>query len=100
MRVNGMKTNQVIEVALKAGEILLTGGAEIYRVEDTVTRICGSYNVRAECFVLPTGIFITVIDSEGNPVSIIRRIRKRTVNLEQVEKVILFPPVPNLRSSF
>jgi len=25
MRVNGMKTNQVIEVALKAGEILLTG---------------------------------------------------------------------------
>lgn len=88
--MNGMKTNQVIEVALKAGEILLTGGAEIYRVEDTVTRICGSYNVRAECFVLPTGIFITVIDSEGNPVSIIRRIRKRTVNLEQVEKVNSF----------
>jgi len=46
MRVNGMKTNQVIEVALKAGEILLTGGAEIYRVEDTVTRICGSYYSR------------------------------------------------------
>jgi len=41
-------------------------------------------------FVLPTGIFITVIDSEGNPVSIIRRIRKRTVNLEQVEKVNSF----------
>jgi len=40
--------------------------------------------------VLPTGIFITVIDSEGNPVSIIRRIRKRTVNLEQVEKVNSF----------
>jgi len=88
--VNGMKTNQVIEVALKAGEILLTGGAEIYRVEDTVTRICKCYNVEAECFVLPTGIFITVIDNDGNPVSIVRRIRKRTVNLEQVEKINSF----------
>jgi uncharacterized membrane protein YjjP (DUF1212 family) len=90
MRVNGMKTNQVIEVALKAGEILLTGGAEIYRVEDTVIRICKSYNVEAECFVLPTGIFITVMDSEGNPISIVRRIRKRTVNLEKVEKINSF----------
>jgi len=88
--VNGMKTNQVIEVALKAGETLLTGGAEIYRVEDTVIRICESYNVDAECFVLPTGIFITVIDNEGNPVSFVRRIRKRTVNLEKVEKINSF----------
>lgn len=85
-----METNQVIEVALKVGEILLTGGAEIYRVEDTVTRICKSYNVTAECFVLPTGIFITVMDGEGNPISFIRRIRQRTVNLEKVERANSF----------
>lgn len=85
-----MKTNQVIEVALKSGEILLTSGAEIHRVEDTVTRICKSYGVEAECFVLPTGIFVTVIDTEGEPVSFIKRIKQRTVDLRKVEKINSF----------
>ena len=85
-----MKTNEVMDVALKAGEILLKSGAEIYRVEDTVHRISNSYNVKAEVFALPTGIFITVIGSDGEPVSFIRRIKERSVNLKRIEMINSF----------
>lgn len=85
-----MKIKEVMEIALKAGEILLTSGAEVHRVEDTVTRICRSYNLVSECFVLPTGIFVTVTDKDGDPVSYIKRIRERTVDLMKVERINSF----------
>ncbi|MDP4094894.1 MAG: threonine/serine exporter family protein [Bacillota bacterium] len=85
-----MDVKQLCEVALKAGEILLVSGAEIYRVEDTVTRICRSYNVEADCFVMPTGIFITVFGSNREPISVVRRVKARTVDLSRIEKVNSF----------
>ena len=85
-----MKINQVMDIAIKAGKILLTNGSEIYRVEDTIGRICRSYGVEAECFVLPTGIFITVVSKEGEPLSFVKRINERTVDLSCIEKVNSF----------
>lgn len=85
-----MKINQVMEIAVKAGKILLTNGSEIYRVEDTIGRICRCYGVDAECFVLPTGIFITVIGKDGEPLSFVKRINDRTVDLSCIEKVNSF----------
>jgi uncharacterized membrane protein YjjP (DUF1212 family) len=85
-----MKINQVMDIAIKAGKILLTSGSEIYRVEDTIGRICRSYGVDAECFVLPTGIFITVVGKGGEPLSFVKRINDRTVNLRSIEKVNSF----------
>ncbi len=85
-----MKINQVMDIAIKAGKILLTNGSEIYRVEDTIGRICRSYGVDAECFVLPTGIFITVIGKDGEPLSYVKRINERTVDLSCIEKVNSF----------
>jgi uncharacterized membrane protein YjjP (DUF1212 family) len=85
-----MKTRQVIEIALRAGEILLTSGAEIYRVEDTIYRICRSYNVQCEAYALPSGIFITGFGEENEPVSRIKRIKGRTTDLHKVELVNSF----------
>lgn len=51
---------EVLDVALLAGHILLENGAEIYRVEETIDRICGYYGVSSEnAFVLSNGIFLT-----------------------------------------
>lgn len=55
-----MNAKEVMEIASFAGEILLSSGAEIFRVEDTITRICNSYGVECECFVMPTGFSTTV----------------------------------------
>ena len=55
-----METREVLETAMKAGRLLLGNGAEIFRVEETIYRICRHYGVQsASTFVLSNGIFIT-----------------------------------------
>ena len=52
--------NLVLECAMQAGAILLANGAEISRVEETVTRMCSHYGVESEkAFVLSNGLFMT-----------------------------------------
>ena len=57
---SGKDDNQVLEVAMEAGHILLENGAEIARVEETMERICRHFGVESEnFFVLSNGIFVT-----------------------------------------
>lgn len=52
--------NQIYDVAMEAGRILLQNGAEISRVEETMERLCKYYGVESmDSFVLSNGIFIT-----------------------------------------
>lgn len=60
--MEGKKTDdsKVLEVTMKAGEILLQSGAEISRVEETMIRISNYFGVDSkEFFVLSNGIFVT-----------------------------------------
>ena len=51
---------EVLEAAMQAGHILLENGAEIFRVEETMDRICRHYGIRSgNSFVLSNGIFTT-----------------------------------------
>jgi uncharacterized membrane protein YjjP (DUF1212 family) len=76
-----------MNIALKAGEIMLTSGAEIYRVEETIVRICNSYHLRCESFVLPTGIFISIENEDGSMNTAFKRIRNRRVDLNRIDNV-------------
>ena len=54
------KEREVMEAAMEAGHILLENGAEIFRVEETINRICRHYGVESSnAFVLSNGIFVT-----------------------------------------
>lgn len=58
----------VLEFAVQAGRILLANGAEIFRVEETITHICNHYGVKdVNLFVLSNGIFITA-EKEGREI--------------------------------
>lgn len=83
-----MDINTIAYIAVEAGRIILENGGETYRVEETIIRICNAFGVRhSDSFVTPTGIMMSVIDKDGKTISIIRRIRTRTVDLEKVCKV-------------
>jgi uncharacterized membrane protein YjjP (DUF1212 family) len=87
--MRNLAEKNILMIALKAGEIMLISGSEIYRVEDTVTRICKAYGIPyAEVFVTTTGIFIS-LDSGGEkkPYTIIKRIRGVSVDLEKISLV-------------
>jgi len=87
---NRMQTAELLEIVLKAGEIMLTSGAEIYRVEDTIVRISNSYHAECESFVLPTGIFISVRNEEGSMQTAFKRIRQRSFDLNKIDRVNTF----------
>ena len=78
--VTQLTKEESIKVALLVGEILLKSGAETYRVEDTVKRICavnGYHDIQP--FVTPTLILIGD-NSMDNKMSLVR-INTRSINL-------------------
>lgn len=83
-----MDPNSILNLAAYAGRIILENGGETYRVEETINHICKAFGMAlSDCFALPTGIMITVIDKEMKPYTLIRRIAKRTIDLEKIHKV-------------
>jgi uncharacterized membrane protein YjjP (DUF1212 family) len=83
-----LDTNRVINLAANAGKIILESGGETYRVEETITRICNAYGlIQPESFVTPTGIMISASDSDGKIISLVKRIKARTVDLEKISRV-------------
>ena len=76
----------VLEFAAETGHVLLENGAEIFRVEETMERICSHFGVYSEhLFVLSNGIFIT-----GNrmDMTLYASVRYIPVKSAQLEKVI------------
>lgn len=82
-----MDKNKLLQVATYAGKIMLESGAEIYRVEETISRICYSYGAfNSDCFVTPTGIFVSIYDDNAT-LSIVKRITSRGVDLNKIDKL-------------
>lgn len=73
---------------LDMGELLLTSGAEVMRVEDTIARLCKVYSfVQTNVFTITSSIVLTVVTSEGRTLTQTRRIKARDTDLGRVEKV-------------
>jgi len=78
----------VIRVAMLAGQIMLENGAETYRVEDTMERICKASGITyVDTFATPTGIFISTRTGEYDYSTSIKRVRNRTINLYKIFEV-------------
>jgi uncharacterized membrane protein YjjP (DUF1212 family) len=84
---------QVLILALFAGELMMKSGAEIYRVEDTIERICRACRIDyVECFATTTGIFLS-LDSgrdENDMHTFIKRIHNSEINLDKISKINQF----------
>lgn len=79
---------EVMELALKAGQILLQSGAEISRVEETMDRICRHYGVESgNEFVLSNGIFVTIGNEREKSFAKVMHIPVSGTNLARVTAV-------------
>ncbi|WP_238916056.1 threonine/serine exporter family protein [Clostridium sp. YIM B02555] len=82
-----MDLNKLLKVTTLAGKIMLESGAETYRVEETMTRICLGFGAdSADCFVIPTGIIVTVAYKE-EVATLVKRITSRGVDLNKIDKI-------------
>src|SRR5699024_2854641 len=71
---NKSQAQKLLSVAGLAGTIILENGGEVYRAEDTVTRICESRkNIRnVDVFSTPTAIFVS-LNFQGEIITNLRR---------------------------
>lgn len=86
--VSGRDSKEITEVALQAGHILLENGAEIFRVEETIERICKYYGLRSgNAFVLSNGIFMTSGGEQENFYAKVQHIPVSGTHLDKVAAV-------------
>ena len=79
---------EIMEVAIEAGHILLENGAEIFRVEETINRICRHYGIRSgSAFILSNGIFVTSGNMEEEAFARVQHIPVSGSHLNRVAAV-------------
>lgn len=84
--------NELLHITSRIGSMLITCGAEIYRVEDSLYRIAAAYGFsgesrRIEVFAIPASLIITVNDGDSPPLTQTIRISSRGTNLDRVDKL-------------
>ncbi len=86
--MNKYEISEIMDIACRAGKIILENGGEIYRVEETMLYICRAFGIMdCECYATPTTIIISIIDTKGEVFSRMIRISVRGVNLAKIEAV-------------
>ncbi len=83
-----MTTSELLTIAIEIGQQMLESGAEIYRVEDSISRICIAYGAHdTHVYAVPTSIIATAARPGEPPLTRTRRIRSRGTNLDRLDRL-------------
>ncbi|QDQ00343.1 threonine/serine exporter family protein [Lysinibacillus fusiformis] len=85
MNLNEADNEFTIDCLLLAGRIMIEGGAETYRVEDTMLRMAQSQNMLdAQCYATPTGIIFSLGKTQPTRIT---SISSRVTDLQKIALV-------------
>lgn len=85
-----MDEEQILHLCMLAGRQLLLYGAETSRVEETITHFAVNSGIPAErvqCFVTPTGIFVSMTSADGTTTRLERVSGTRSLDLHKVSRI-------------
>lgn len=83
-------SKRMIRVATRAGKIMLSRGAETYRVEDTVYRMAQCASIEdINVFIIPTGILFSA-QVDGEVFTLLERVYPQGIDLEIIDRVNAF----------
>lgn len=83
-----MDYDALLNTSSTLGSLLLQSGAEAYRVEDSLLRLCRAYGVgQAEIFAIPSLLIVSICDPEGHSHTRIRRLYHSGTNLHRVDEL-------------
>lgn len=81
-----MNYNKIVQGILDIGESMLISGAENYRIEDSLYRMCRSYGfIKYDVFVIPSNIQITVETENGDIITQVRHIENADIDFDQLD---------------
>ena len=81
-----MDERLLLEMATTLGYRLAMAGAETYRVEESIALVLRTYGLEAEAFAIPNCLIVSIITSQGKPMTRMRRIGTHGNDLDAVEK--------------
>ena len=85
---DGKNLDSHISLALDIGMQMLVCGAQVSRVEDSISRICKALGaVETHVFTVTSGIIVTAFDDKGNSATQLRRIHAGSLDLTRLEKL-------------
>ena len=77
----------ILSGILDVGELMLTAGAEVGRVEETLQRMADAYGcVRADVFTITSSIVMTVCREDGQVFTQTRRIHTYETDMDRIEQ--------------
>lgn len=83
-----MEGKDFLSLAMDIGEQMLISGAEINRVEDSISRICQAYDAtRVDVFTITSSIVVTLKLQDGYTITQTRRIHNYHTNLDKLDKL-------------
>ena len=81
-----MNYKRIVQGILDIGESMLKSGAENFRLEDSLYRMCKAYGfVRYDVFVIPSNIQITVETPDGEIITQIRQIESFDMHFDRLD---------------
>ena len=80
------KQNDVLELVVQAGEILLENGAEVFRVQQTMEIMAAAYGAEDfHVYVLTNGIFASMQQEGANHIARLENVPQATVHLARID---------------
>lgn len=80
------KFTSIVKNAIDIGELLHVSGAQVSRVEDTISRICYAYGAeRVDVITITSLIIVTVIPKSGEAITQTRRITAQSKNMSKLD---------------
>ena len=80
-----MNYGLLLELATTLGHRLAMSGAETFRIEESIHRLLKTYGLEAEAFAIPNCMTVSILTTEGEPMTRMRRIGNHGNNLDAVE---------------
>lgn len=82
------EADKLVYYALEIGEQMLLCGAEVNRVEDSITRICKSYGIkRVDVLTITASIVVTIYDNNFGSITQTRRIQGQSTHLKKLDSL-------------
>lgn len=85
------EAKSLINLAMITGQMLIKNGAEIYRSEDTIVRMCACVEEikEVEVFALSSAIFVSA-QYEGETITMFKDIKNQGVHLSRIDAINTF----------
>lgn len=85
--MNRKYLDDLARLVTKAGVLLLENGAEVYRVEETMYRLCENYGCSTIDSYATPSLLIISFTLDGELSHNVKRVRMKSINLDKVDRV-------------